>query len=78
MLVDSLDAMCENLGVYVQVVPDGVELIPPSQRVEQLGRNNSRSLREQQTHLNYVFDMAEGAEFEDEGLLLESAVGAFA
>ena len=69
--MNSLDDLCEKLGVYVQVVPYGVELIPPSQRVEQLGRHN-RSLREQQNHLNYVFAMVDGAEFADDGLLWET------
>ena len=78
IFIDSLDRLGQQLGVYVQVVPEGVELIPPQQTVKQLGKVN-RSLREQQDHLNYVFDMMDGADFEEEGLLLatEDAMGSF-
>jgi Protein of unknown function (DUF3110) len=71
MSVDELDDFCDKVGVYMQVVPAGVELIPPSQNVEHLGQhaNISRRLREQ---LSYVFDMSDGAEFEEEGLIWDS------
>ena len=58
--------------MHVQVVPTGVELIPPQQHVKQLGKVN-RSLREHQDHLNYIFDMMDGADFEKEGVLLSGA-----
>ena len=77
IFIDDLDQVCQKLGAHVQVVPTGVELIPPQQHVKQLGKVN-RSLREQQDHLNYVFDMMDGADFEEEGLLLsgsESSIG---
>lgn len=67
--LDALNEFCETLGVYVQVIPDGVELIPPQQNVEQLGQHN-RSLKDQQNHLNYVFAMEDGG-FEEDGMLLE-------
>jgi hypothetical protein len=56
--------------VYVQVVPEGVELLPPSNHVEKLGKHNNRNLREKQNHLNYVFDMEDGG-FEEDGLVEE-------
>ena len=81
IFIDDLDQVCQKLGVHVQVVPTGVELIPPQQHVKQLGKVNRR-LREQQDHLNYVFDMMDGADFEEEGLLLSgsessTSIGAF-
>lgn len=72
VFLDDLGQFCQKLGVYVQVVPTGVDLIPPQQNVKQLGKVN-RSLREQQDHLNYIFDMIDGADFEEEGLLVASA-----
>jgi len=75
IFTDSLDRVCQQLGAYVQVVPEGVELIPPQQTVKQLGKIN-RSLREQQDRLNYVFDMMDGADFEEEGLLRGAATEA--
>jgi len=71
VFIDDLDQFCQKLGVYVQVVPAGVDLIPPQQNVKQLGRVN-RSLREQQDHLNYIFDMMDSTDFEEEGLLMAS------
>lgn len=73
-----MDKFCERLGVYVQLVPKGVELIPPSQNVEEFGISNNH-LREQQNRLNYIFAMVDGADFDDEGLILEQVLnGAFA
>jgi hypothetical protein len=65
--VEELDDFCDKVGVYMQVVPDGVELIPPSQNVEHLGQHSSH--RQVQEQLNYAFDMADGADFEEEGVI---------
>lgn len=45
----------------MQVVPEGVDLIPPTQNVERLGQHEShrKILR---GRLNYLFDMADGAD----------------
>jgi len=65
-----LEDLCENLGVSAQIVPDGMDVLPPQENVKQFGSHQTATLREQQKHLEYVFDMAEGCdEFEDEGIL---------
>ena len=66
------------IGVYRQVIPDGVELIPPSQNVEQLGLHSNMNRRQVREQLDYHFDMVDGADFEEEGLIWESGdVAAF-
>lgn len=74
--MEDLFEFCDRVGVYMQVVPDGVELIPPSQNVENLGQHGAsqRRVREQ---LDYVFDMADGAEFDEEGLIWDHESSAF-
>jgi geranylgeranyl pyrophosphate synthase len=71
--LENLDDFCDTLGVYVQVVPDGIDLIPPTQMVKSLGHNPD--LKEEQHRLNYLFAMAE--EFEDEGLLIDAYESSF-
>lgn len=70
ILVDTLHAFCEKVGVHMQIVPHGVDLIPPVQNVELVGRHN-RSLRQQQKHLEYVFSMMD--EQEEDGVVPEAA-----
>lgn len=67
-----LESFCEKLGVYAQLVPKDVNVIPPQQNVKHLGHKN---LREEQQELEYVFDMADGAEFEEDGILVGDATG---
>jgi len=68
---------CQKFGVYVQVIPEGVDLKPPQQSVKQLGKVN-HSLREEQDRLNYVFDMMDGADFEEEGpFIAAETLGSF-
>jgi hypothetical protein len=54
--MDTLHSFCDKMGVHLQIVPDGVRILPPSQNVKLVGRHN-RSLREQQNHLEYIFNM---------------------
>jgi hypothetical protein len=58
--------MCDRLGVFVQVVPVGVELIPPSQNVKTFGLDPS--LKECKQYLNYIFAM-DDAELEEVGVM---------
>lgn len=62
----SLEFFCKTLGVSVQVVPAGVDLIPPSKRVETLGHKNP-AIRRQQNELADVFAMLSAQE---EGVLV--------
>jgi hypothetical protein len=59
--MDTLHTFCERMGVHLQIVPLGVNVIPPSQNVKAVGRHN-RSLREQQNHLEYIFSMMDDQE----------------
>jgi Protein of unknown function (DUF3110) len=56
IMMDTLQSFCDKMGVHLQIVPDGVNIIPPSQNVKLVGRHNRR-LREQQNHLEYIFNM---------------------
>jgi hypothetical protein len=58
--------MCDRLGVFVQVVPVGVELIPPSQNVKTFGLDPS--LKESKQYLDYIFAMDDG-ELEEVGVM---------
>lgn len=72
--LDSLESMCDALGVFVQVVPEGMEIVPPSQNVQNLGQHNPH-LREEKNHLDYLFDMFEMEA--DELGLVNAEVGAW-
>jgi len=62
----SLESFGSRLGVRVQVVPDGVDLIPPTERVQELGQKRKPSLE-------YIFTVIDGPEFEEDGVLLVDA-----
>jgi hypothetical protein len=55
--LEELNAMCETLGVFVQVVPEGVEIIPPLHNVKHLGHNPK--LQNEKNYLNYIFEMTD-------------------
>jgi len=61
--LESLEQLCDKLGVYVQIVPKGVDVLPPSQNVAELGRHNRR-LKQEKHDLEYLFDMLD--ELEDD------------
>jgi hypothetical protein len=67
--LENLTTICDTLGVFVQVVPEGVELIPPSQNVKTFGHNPT--LRGSKKDLDYLLEMNE-SELEEIGLLKES------
>jgi hypothetical protein len=52
--LDDLIAMSKSLGVFIQVIPEGIELIPPTQNVESLGL--SPGLKEAKQHLSYLYE----------------------
>jgi hypothetical protein len=64
--LENLTTNCDSLGVFVQVVPEGMELIPPSQNVKKFGHNPT--LRDSKSDLDYLFEMSE-SELEEIGLL---------
>lgn len=68
---DALSEFCDQLGVSVQMVPHGVELLPPTQSVEDLGKHNDRSLKEQQQRLEELYDWSDDDDVveEEDGLI---------
>jgi hypothetical protein len=67
--LSTLESSCKPLGVFVQVVPPGVNLIPPSKRVETLGHKNS-AIRREQKKLDHMFAVLSTDEnVEEDGVL---------
>jgi Protein of unknown function (DUF3110) len=54
--LDSVESFCDMLGIFVQVVPEGMEILPPTRNVQHLGKHNPH-LKEEKSHLDYIFDM---------------------
>lgn len=65
--LESLEELCDMLGVFMQVVPTGTEILPPTQNVQFLGKHNPK-LKDEKYHLDYIFDMFE-MEVDELGLL---------
>jgi Protein of unknown function (DUF3110) len=71
--LDSLESFCDMLGVFVQVVPEGMEIRPPTRNVQELGKHNPH-LKEEKSHLDYIFDMFDmEVEVDESGLLIAEA-----
>lgn len=66
--LDKLASFCEAVGVFVQLIPTGTELIPPSERVKNFG--NNRNLRRDKKSLEYTFEMLDYGQ-ESDGLIHE-------
>lgn len=73
MSLDFLESLCDGLGVDSQIVPNGVDLLPPAQNVEQLGTTKKPGLRRERKSLDYVFAMMDGVE--EEGALMDAPSG---
>jgi hypothetical protein len=74
MSLEALVDLCVRVGVSMQMIPEGVDLIPPKQNVPQLGLpqssdrpHNARWTREQLNAAYYLLDSAD--ELEEEGVL---------
>jgi hypothetical protein len=76
----SLESFCKPLGVFVQVIPTGVDLIPPSKRVETLGHKNP-AIRQKQNELDTVFAatmlLSTDEKIEEEGVLVGECGGSW-
>jgi hypothetical protein len=57
MELETLEAFCQSLGVFVQVVPKGTKIIPPSQNKLRFGHDPS--LQKQKQTLGYLFEMSD-------------------
>lgn len=69
MDLTTLEAYCQVLGVFVQVVPKGTKLIPPSQNVQHFGHDPT--LLSQKQTLGYLFEMSDREIEYDQGAILE-------
>ena len=67
--MENLTTICDTLGVFIQVVPGCVELIPPSQNIKTFGHNPT--LSGSKKDLDYLLEMNE-SELEEIGLFEES------
>ena len=47
--------MCDQLGVFLQVVPPDMEIIPPSENVKTFGHDPH--LKKRKEYLEYLMDM---------------------
>lgn len=54
---DQLVSYCASIGVFVQVVPEGLEIVPPTDTVDNLGLNPN--LRQEQAMLDQLFAVDE-------------------
>lgn len=69
MKLKTLEAYCEALGVFVQVVPKGTKLIPPSQNVQHFGHDPT--LSQKKKTLGYLFEMSDREVEHDAGAIVE-------
>ena len=77
--VEALVEICLNVGVMMELIPDGIDILPPQQDVPQFGvqfQSSSiqeyRQLQQQQEKLNVAYYMLdETDDLDDEGLLFD-------
>lgn len=77
--VEALVEICLNVGVMMELIPDGVDILPPQQHVTQFGLQQDvssiheyRQIQKQQEKLNFAYYMLdETDDFSDEGVLLD-------
>lgn len=62
----SLESYCQQIGVFVQVVPRGMDIRPPTQNVQEFGHNPQ--LKNQKSQLDYLFQMSD-IELDETGAL---------
>lgn len=71
----NLEDFCNELGVFVQVVPNGMELIPPTKNVQSFGHNPH--LQEEKSHLDYIYEMFDESESDEVGPITMEFDGAW-
>jgi hypothetical protein len=67
--LDDLLTLSERVGVFIQIVPCGVELIPPSENVETFGLHPG--LQETKQYLSYLFHQHHHQQYDDFDLCRE-------
>ncbi|KAG7337836.1 Clp domain containing protein [Nitzschia inconspicua] len=76
--LDDLLSLSESLGVFVQIIPEGIDLIPPTQNVKSFGLSSES--KDTKQCLSYLFDKdwvdeeEEEPAFADDGRLQSGAV----
>ena len=82
--IEALVDLCLNVGVLMEVIPDGIDILPPTQQVSQFGlqrqqqQSSSLSSLEEYRHIQQLqekFNVAyymldETDDLEEEGILL--------
>jgi hypothetical protein len=61
---DVIDYFTNQLGIALQIIPQGLKVIPPTQNVESFGL--SQDLQETKQYLNRLFDSGDGEEEDDD------------
>ena len=69
--LEYLKTVGDTLGVSVQIVPTGVDVMPPTQNVATLGHNPR--LKREKGYLNYLFEKSDDWELEEVGVLTEAS-----
>ena len=69
MDLKTLECYCQALGVYVQVVPKGTRLIPPSQNVKHFGHDPTLVSKKEQ--LGHLFEMTDWELEYEQGVIVE-------
>ena len=77
--VEALVEICLNVGVLMEVIPDGIDILPPQEHVPKFGIQHPsssiheyRQIQEQEDRLNFAYYMMdETDEFDEEGVLLD-------
>jgi len=64
MKLEFLEDYCEQIGVEIQVVPQGMKLKPPTENVLNLGVNPN--LKEEMKMLDYLFQISASDDGMDE------------
>lgn len=64
MDLESLEEYCDQIGVKIQVIPKGMNIVPPQETTDNLGLNPN--LEKEMAMLNYLFHLSTESNDEDE------------
>jgi hypothetical protein len=76
MSIEALVDFCLGVGVMMQLIPDGIDIIPPKQNVSKLGLESDTTIKKQKRQiledLNVAYYMLdETDDFDEEGILID-------
>jgi hypothetical protein len=64
MDLESLEEYCDQIGVKIQVIPKGMNIVPPKDTTDNLGLNPD--LEKEMAMLNYLFHLSTESNDEDD------------